>query len=135
MRRPISLALAGLLSATALSAQALNTLTPAEKAAGWKLLFDGKTTSGWRGYMKPDLPAGWKVVDGALTRVAQGGDILTTDKYKNFELVLDASIPRARSRATVASSSTPSKDLRRSTTVRPRCRSSTIQSTPMANRS
>jgi hypothetical protein len=89
MRRSISFALGLLMGATALNAQALNTLTEAEKAAGWKLLFDGKTTNGWRGYMKPKLPDGWKVVDGALTRVAQGGDIITTEKFKNFELALD----------------------------------------------
>ena len=89
MRKSISIALSLLIAAGSVSAQALNTLTPAEKAAGWKLLFDGKTTNGWRGYMKPSIPDGWKVVDGALTRVAEGGDIVTKDKYKNFELTLD----------------------------------------------
>jgi hypothetical protein len=68
----------------------LNTLTPAERAAGWQLLFDGKTTAGWRGWEKPAMPTGWQVVDGALTRVSGGaGDIITTGKYKNFELSLD----------------------------------------------
>ena len=38
-----------------------NTLSDSEKAAGWKLLFDGKTTNGWRNYQKPDIAAGWKV--------------------------------------------------------------------------
>src|SRR5688572_6560562 len=66
-----------------------NTLTAAERAAGWRLLFDGTTTAGWRGYMKQGAPAGWQAVDGALTRVAAGGDIVTTDKYRNFELVVD----------------------------------------------
>ena len=48
------------------SADALNTLTDAEKSAGWKLLFDGKTTAGWRGYKKDKCPEGWQVVDGTL---------------------------------------------------------------------
>jgi hypothetical protein len=55
----------------------------------WRPLFDGATTSGWRGYGKPDMPAGWQVVDGALTRVGEGGDIITTEQYANFELELE----------------------------------------------
>ena len=55
----------------------------------WRALFDGKTTNGWRGYQKTELPAGWQVVDGALTRVARGGDIVTTEKFRNFELELE----------------------------------------------
>ena len=68
---------------------AVSTLTPAEQAAGWRSLFDGKTTAGWRGYMKADMPSGWQVVDGALTRVGPGGDIITTDQFANFELALE----------------------------------------------
>jgi hypothetical protein len=67
----------------------INTLTPAERAAGWRLLFDGRTTDGWRGFKLNHMPDGWKVVDGALTRVAAAGDILTTQKFKNFELDLE----------------------------------------------
>jgi hypothetical protein len=70
----------------------LNTLTAAEQAAGWKLLFDGTTTNGWRGYKLDSMPGGWQVVDGALTRVAAGGDIVTRDQYANFELELDWNI-------------------------------------------
>jgi hypothetical protein len=70
----------------------LNTLTAAEQAAGWKLLFDGTTTNGWRGYKLDSMPGGWQVVDGALTRVAAGGDIVTRDQYANFELKLDWNI-------------------------------------------
>lgn len=66
-----------------------NVLTAAEQAAGWRLLFDGRTTQGWRGYKQPTMPAGWQVVDGALTRVAYGGDIITTDQFRNFELSLE----------------------------------------------
>lgn len=66
-----------------------NTLTAEEAKAGWKLLFDGKTTAGWRGFKQPSMPAGWQAVDGALTRVAQGGDIVTADQYRDFELMLE----------------------------------------------
>jgi hypothetical protein len=72
-----------------------NTLTDAEKAAGWKLLFDGKTTHGWRGYRKPTCPDGWKVVDGNLDRVEHVGDLITIDKYASFELVADWRISHA----------------------------------------
>src|SRR5436309_4910230 len=66
-----------------------NTLTDAERAAGWRLLFDGKTTAGWRNYGKPTISDGWKVQDGALTRTGAGGDIISTDEFKNFELSID----------------------------------------------
>ena len=74
---------------TASSDTTLNKLTPAERAAGWRLLFDGRTTDGWRGFKLNSMPDGWKVVDGALTRVAAAGDILSTQKFKNFELDLE----------------------------------------------
>jgi hypothetical protein len=66
-----------------------NTLTAAERAAGWRLLFDGKTTAGWRGFKKTDMPAGWTVEAGALTRSAPAGDIVTLDEFDNFELAFD----------------------------------------------
>jgi hypothetical protein len=67
----------------------LNTLTQAERAAGWRLLFDGRTTDGWRGFRKNSVPAGWQVVDGALTRTGAGGDLITTQQFKDFELALE----------------------------------------------
>ena len=67
----------------------LNSLTPEEVQQGWQLLFDGRTTGGWRGYNRSDMPDGWQVVDGALTRVAEAGDIITTEQYGNFELALE----------------------------------------------
>jgi hypothetical protein len=69
-----------------------NELSTDEKAAGWKLLFDGKTTSGWRGLGKPEFPAkGWIVTGGTLKHEAKGGggDIVTTEEFENFELVWD----------------------------------------------
>lgn len=72
-----------------LAAQPPNTLTDAERAAGWKLLFDGSTTAGWHGYGRTEMPKGWQVVDGALTRVGRAGDIVTNEKYRDFELAIE----------------------------------------------
>lgn len=66
-----------------------NTLTAAEQAAGWKLLFDGRTSAGWRGFKKPAFPdKGWIVEDGVLKKVAgvRGGDLITTETFDDFEL-------------------------------------------------
>ena len=72
-----------------------NTLTAEEQAAGWKLLFDGRTLQGWRGYGKPGAPvAGWEVADGAITRAGSGGDIVTTDAYRDFDLALEWKVPQ-----------------------------------------
>jgi hypothetical protein len=72
---------------------AVNALTDAERAAGWKLLFDGKSTDGWRAYRGKDVPGNWKVADGALVldpgAGKGGGDIVTKDEFGSFELVLE----------------------------------------------
>ena len=67
----------------------LNTLTAAEKKDGWQLLFDGKTTTGWRGYRQKAMPAaGWEVQDGTLKTVSKvkGGEIITEQKFTDFDL-------------------------------------------------
>lgn len=67
-----------------------NELTEAERAAGWRLLFDGRSTAGWRGFQKATFPAkGWIVEDGCLKHVANGGggDIITDATFGDFELV------------------------------------------------
>lgn len=66
-----------------------NTLTAAEREAGWALLFDGRSLEGWRGYNRPDMPEGWAVEDGTLAWVAGGGDIITERQFTDFELTLD----------------------------------------------
>jgi hypothetical protein len=97
------ISLVTLLAAPAGAEQAPNTLSDAEKQAGWKLLFDGKTMNGWRGYKMDKMPPGWSVENGALVRVkggaggkgAGGGDdIVTADSYANFELSLEVKIVR-----------------------------------------
>ena len=76
----------------------LNSLTPDERAAGWRLLFDGRTTAGWRGFRMDSMPGGWQAVDGALTRVGRGGDIITREAFRNFELALEWKVaPRGNS--------------------------------------
>lgn len=66
-----------------------NTLTAEEQSAGWKLLFDGKSTAGWRVYKKQDA-GNWIAKDGALYLEKPGsGDLITAEKYGDFELTLD----------------------------------------------
>ena len=87
IRRVAALCFPFLLLAAAAHAQSPGTLTPEERAAGWTLLFDGKTTAGWRGFQKPAFPEqGWAVEDGTLKCLgAKGGDILTTAAFSDFE--------------------------------------------------
>jgi hypothetical protein len=74
-----------------------NQLTPAEKQAGWTLLFDGKSLDGWRGYKRQDAASTrWKVENGALTLPANDGkdtrgarDIISTATFDRFELTFD----------------------------------------------
>ena len=66
-----------------------NTLTPAEQAEGWRLLFDGRTTQGWRTFKKETFPArGWVVDEGWLRKVGKvrGGDIVSQEQFSDFEL-------------------------------------------------
>jgi 3-keto-disaccharide hydrolase len=79
----------GAVQSTAQGEASVSVVTPQERAAGWRPLFDGKTTTGWRGYKKADMPGGWQAVDGALTRAGQAGDIVTNDQFGNFELALE----------------------------------------------
>ncbi len=84
------LALVTLTLAPSVFAADPNALTAAEKSAGWKLLFDGKSLDGWRGYKAEAVGAGWKVQEGALVlTVGRTGDILTKVEYADFELVFE----------------------------------------------
>jgi hypothetical protein len=74
----------------AVAAKTANTLSTAEMQDGWKALFDGTTTAGWRNYRKTTISPGWTVENGALVRSGKdAGDIITADQYRNFDLVLD----------------------------------------------
>jgi hypothetical protein len=77
-----------------------NTLSDEEKANGWSLLWDGKTSEGWRGAKLKGFPEkGWSIENGILKvsksaggESTNGGDIITIDKYRNFELTVDFQI-------------------------------------------
>jgi hypothetical protein len=88
-------ALASLCCHAALAADpAPNTLTDAEKQAGWKLMFDG-TSKGWRQLGGKEFPKGWEVEQDALHLIAKSkaGDLTTDEMYDNFELVFQWKIP------------------------------------------
>ena len=74
-----------------------NQLTVEEARKGWRFLWDGKTTNGWRGAKIDKFPEkGWEMKDGVLTVLSSGGaesrnggDIVTVDSFSNFELSVD----------------------------------------------
>jgi len=78
----------------------LPTISEEEMKEGWKLLFDGKTTNGWRGAHSDAFPAkGWEIKDGTMTvlpsdggEATNGGDIVTNEEYSNFELKLEVKL-------------------------------------------
>jgi hypothetical protein len=86
-----------------------NTLTVPEQRAGWRLLFDGKTFSGWRGLGYDTVPtAHWKIENGTIRKLADGdvprlpdgqpaagGDLMTIDAFRDFDLTWDWKISRA----------------------------------------
>lgn len=76
------------------AAAAENTLTQAEAAEGWQLLFNGKNLDGWHNFHSLRVAPGWQVKDGALVCAdpEQAGDIVTTNYYSWFELQLDYNI-------------------------------------------
>jgi hypothetical protein len=66
-----------------------NALTPPEHDAGWQLLFDGQSLTGWRGMTTVTPPDGWAVTDGAIVRTHKSGDLLTAAEYGDFELSIE----------------------------------------------
>jgi hypothetical protein len=90
-------------------AKAPNQLSAADRAAGWRLLFDGRSLAGWRGLGYPDVPAAyWTVTDGTIHKIATshvpvgadgrrppGGDLMTEATFRDFELAWDWKISPA----------------------------------------
>jgi hypothetical protein len=75
-----------------------NTLTAREQREGWKLLFDGKSLSQWRAYQRDTTPVRakkdsigpmWTIVDGVITKTRPGDDIVTKEKFADFEFAFD----------------------------------------------
>jgi hypothetical protein len=60
-----------------------------EQSDGWRSLFDGKSTSQWRGYRSESVPTGWYVQDGLLMKDKGTEDIITRETFGDFELSLD----------------------------------------------
>jgi hypothetical protein len=91
----LALATAASLAAAAAQAPADNTLSAAEKAAGWQLLFDGTTIDKWRGNNATGVPANWSVADGAITAAkGPGADIVSVDEFGDFELLADFKVAK-----------------------------------------
>ena len=72
----------------------INQLTEAERADGWRLMFDGQTTAGWKGYKRDDAPGTWEVQDGSLFMNSEGadrdrGDLLFAEQFADFHLKLE----------------------------------------------
>jgi hypothetical protein len=86
--RPTSFLLPLALIATApIACAADNELTQAERAAGWQLLFDGKTLSGWHGYRDAPI-TGWEIQDGTLHAIGKtaGVALVSSKAFSDFEL-------------------------------------------------
>ena len=106
-RQTIALLLLCCASSAAAQSTPRNGLTRAESQAGWRLLFDGATLKGWRGLGYDTVPtAHWRVSNGTIHKVpigevarmpdgqpAQGGDLMTTATYRDFELAFEWKVP------------------------------------------
>lgn len=80
-----------------------NTLSEVEQEAGWELLFDGESFDGWIGLGRDEIPeAHWTIEDGTIKKIPsgeipvaddgqplEGGDIMTVETYRNYELKLE----------------------------------------------
>jgi hypothetical protein len=74
-----------------------NTLTAQEKAAGWKLLFNGENMTGWHNFKSDTIRPGWQVKDGTLACLdpKNAGDLVTAEQFDWFELELEYNISHA----------------------------------------
>ncbi|MDZ7331594.1 MAG: DUF1080 domain-containing protein [candidate division KSB1 bacterium] len=72
--------------------EAQTQLTREEVRQGWRLLFDGVSSQGWKSAQGQNFPErGWEIKDGELTVLAggKGGDIVTVEQFSSFELALE----------------------------------------------
>jgi hypothetical protein len=102
-----ALALGASITGLSQAADTPNTLTAFERSAGWRLLFDGRTTAGWHSFgndasVVPSKANGWDVSDGTLVALGRGtettADIVTNDDFASFELSIDWKLaPQANS--------------------------------------
>ena len=98
MKTTMIICLIAVFSASGMAQEKNNTLSKKEKKEDWVLMFNGKTTEGWRGYNKTTFPEkGWVVEEGTLHVIGSnrgeagggGGDLLYDKKFRNFELSLE----------------------------------------------
>ena len=81
------------------TSSSVNSLTDSEKAEGWQLMFDGKTSKGWRGFKMDVFPSNWEVVDGTLHMIkntdqteeqqSNKADIIFDKQFENFVFKLE----------------------------------------------
>ncbi|MEO7457820.1 MAG: DUF1080 domain-containing protein [Gemmatimonadaceae bacterium] len=102
MKRAFAIALAGLSACARVPAgdvvspvAGTNSLTSAERAAGWKLLFDGTSLDAWRGYRQASVPEGWRAADGTMTKDRPVEDIVSKEEFGDFDLQIEWRIGEA----------------------------------------
>ncbi|HKQ80348.1 MAG TPA: DUF1080 domain-containing protein [Blastocatellia bacterium] len=93
---PLLIVVTLIIAVSAQNQTPVNQLTKAEKAAGWRSLFDGATFNGWRGFHSDKIPAGWAIEDGCIKKMPAegelgraGGDLITVDQFDNFEFSVE----------------------------------------------
>jgi hypothetical protein len=90
MKTKSTLIAAALLAAAACLPLSASAAPAASDASGWRSLFDGKTLTGWRGYLQEAPGAGWQVKDGVLVLTEKkSGDLVTNDVFGDFELMIE----------------------------------------------
>jgi hypothetical protein len=77
------------------ASECINGLSAEEESAGWRLLFDGESLDNWRSYREEEVNDGWTIENGCLARVGWGGDIITRERFSDFELKLEWRISEA----------------------------------------
>ena len=94
MNWKISTIASTLLVTSTFAAEADNTITAEEKAAGWELLFDGESMDQWKNYKKETISEKWTIKDNAMHKGQGAGDVVTKKSYKNFEFKCDWKISK-----------------------------------------